>query len=225
MLKKKLFICSIFFLLLLCGCHAKNTKSAFPKLESAATLEQDTSKKTETKKWKKKLVDESGNKSNDELKKIEKEAVTTIDKYQSIVFNLDKKTSDYTDKLLSLYSSQPDNGSDKSKVKNIYKDFHNEKTISSYKKFSSYGMHMKAYEVPTVVLFGITAIHLTSSALPEGNYDISTRFVLEKDGQDWKIVKCTWGYIYKSGSVKAYDNYNGSMITYEGDYVGMLQFD
>ena len=30
---------------------------------------------------------------------------------------------------------------------------------------------------------------------------------------------------YLSGSVKAYDNYNGSMITYEGKYVGMLQFD
>lgn len=70
-----------------------------------------------------------------------------------------------------------------------------------------------------------TKIHLKSSVLPEGDYDISARFVLEKDGQDWKMVKCTWGNIYKSGSVKAYDNYNGSMITYEGKYVGMLQFD
>ena len=75
------------------------------------------------------------------------------------------------------------------------------------------------------LIFGLTTIHLRSSVLPEGDYDISTRFVLEKDGQDWKMVKCTWGNIYKSNSVKAYDNYNGSMITYEGEYVGMLQFD
>ncbi|RGI80974.1 hypothetical protein, partial [Anaerobutyricum hallii] len=102
---------------------------------------------------------------------------------------------------------------------------HKEKTIASYKGFSSYGMHMKEYEIPTVVIFGLTTIHLKSSVLPEGDYDISARFVLEKDGQDWKMVKCTWGNIYKSGSVKAYDNYNGSMITYEGKYVGMLQFD
>ena len=107
----------------------------------------------------------------------------------------------------------------------VYLDFHKEKTIASYKGFSSYGMHMKEYEIPTVVIFGLTTIHLKSSVLPEGDYDISARFVLEKDGQDWKMVKCTWGNIYKSGSVKAYDNYNGSMITYEGNYVGMLQFD
>lgn len=225
MVKKKMVICLFFILIFLCGCHAKKSKNALPKLESATTLEQERSQKTETKKWKKKLVDETGNKSQTELENIENEAKKVIDEYQNIAFNINKNTPDYTKKLLALYSTQSDNGSDKEKVKEIYNDFHKEKTISSYKRFSSYGMHMKEYEVPTVVLFGLTTIHLKSAILPEGDYDISTRFVLEKDGQDWKMVKCTWGNIYKSNSVKVYDNYNGSMITYEGEYVGMLQFD
>ena len=143
MCKKKLFVCSFFILLLLCGCHNRKTQIKSQKLESATTLEQEISKKTGTRKWKKKLVDETGNKSYDELSNIENEVVKMLNQYQGIIFNLDKNTPDYTDKLLSMYSNQPDNGSDKNKVKKIYKDFHKEKTIASYKGFSSYGMHMK----------------------------------------------------------------------------------
>ena len=50
MCKKKLFVCSFFILLLLCGCHNRKTQIKSQKLESATTLEQEISKKTETRK-------------------------------------------------------------------------------------------------------------------------------------------------------------------------------
>ena len=92
MCKKKLFVCSFFILLLLCGCHNRKTQIKSQKLESATTLEQEISKKTETRKWKKKLVDETGNKSYDELSNIENEVVKMLNQYQGIIFNLDKNT-------------------------------------------------------------------------------------------------------------------------------------
>ena len=45
MCKKKLFVCSFFILLLLCGCHNRKTQIKSQKLESATTLEQESGKK------------------------------------------------------------------------------------------------------------------------------------------------------------------------------------
>ena len=175
-------------------------------------------------KWEFTITDLTESYSDEQIEQMKTDAQELIDRYSGIMFNFNSSIADYTAALLECCVPEDVSGSTRSESEAQYTTFMKMGVESTYQSFTPYSMVINDNtEVPTVVINGLSKINYKSAAVPADEYEVCTKFVIEKRNDRWLVYKNQYTTIYEAGTVKAYSSDNGNTITFSGKRVGYFK--
>lgn len=188
---------------------------------SKQNLEKLEKYEDDTREWEYKLDDLTGKYSQEETDTIQDEVCDAIETFNSLIFNFDDSTKDYTDRIYSLYVPKDVKGSNRGLQASTYKDFKDIHTESSYDYFTPYTFVINSdRDVPTVVVHGLSHMNFKADNIKKGDYDVESFLVLEKIDGKWLMYRARYQNIFEAGSVKAYLSNNDNTLSFVGNRIG-----
>lgn len=222
--KKKMILIGIITAVVVIGaviCFLLFSKGDTDIPTSKDTLEIYENKNKE---WKFTALDLTEELSGAELKNIQEECQIVIDSYNGVMFSFMPDTPDYTAELLAFCVGPEVSGSNRRENEQQYSVFRGMGVESAYTKFTPYSLTVNdGTEVPTVVINGLLSINYKSNNISQGDYDVCTKYILQKRNDVWSVYSSQFSTIYQSGSVKAFSSDNNNTITYSGTRVGSFE--
>lgn len=168
------------------------------------------------------MIDFSEKKSKRQKEDIRKTLLNQTDQFNSLIFNMNKKTHDYTKKATGMFDSEIKDRTNVDVYEVRYRQSRKAYQESSYKKFVPYTMNISDTG-NSVTINGLTYIKYSDEHIRKGSYAVQTRIVYHKNSKnEWKIKNFNYTNIY-TDSVKAYIENNGMTLTYSGDRVGFFR--
>ncbi|MCD7894542.1 MAG: RNA polymerase sigma factor [Erysipelotrichaceae bacterium] len=145
-----------------------------------------------------------------------------IDDFNSIIFNYDVNTEDYTDKLMSFFNNEESWSA--FSYNNVYNSWSKNDVTCEYYSFEPYIMYMYDEDPQRIEIYGITQIDYKDDNYNLEDVLVDTDVVLIKSDDEWKVSSIEYSKIYESESFKVYkcdeNPYEDPVIKYSGTVVG-----
>lgn len=173
------------------------------------------------KKAKFQIIDYSDRLTENDKTNLKTEMTENIGKFNRLVFSFNyKKTQDYTQKALSMFSSDLKGQTNSDTYKVRYMQSKEDKQVSTYKSYVPYTLAVSS-DKTLITTNGFTYANYRDFHIDPNAYAIQTRAVLhkEKSGQ-WKIKSINYTNIFLADTAKAYTENNNMTLTYTGKRVG-----
>lgn len=195
----------------------QNTTTEQKSTKSDTSTKEDT--KTGYKKWKFKLNDTTGTKTQEDMKKIQSEVDTVNEAYNRIALNYNKNTKNFTKQLLKLYVDKDVNDTDIERVPAIYTDYKKYDTTIQYKGFKDVCVtYAENGDATAVTLVGIASVRYKMNGLKEDDYEITFKNTFEKHHGKWLMYTNQWGKLYRKGDIQVLTK-GGNDITFKGNII------